>query len=49
MYTRTEGIYGEKREIAWTYEGRWYQDWDEFLAVMEKVEYIDPYDDDSWF
>lgn len=49
MYTRTKGVYAEKQETAWAYDGRWYQDWDEYLAVMEKVEYIDPYEDDSWF
>ena len=49
MYTRTKGVYAEKQETAWAYAGRWYQDWDEYLAVMEKVEYIDPYEDDSWF
>lgn len=49
MYTRTRGIFPEKEETAWAYDGRWYQDWEEYLAVMEKVEYIDPYEDDSWF
>ena len=50
LYTRSIGIWGEKKEKAWAFNGIWYQDWNEFIEAVKDVEFIEPCaDEDVWY